>query len=98
MGHKASTLFLQHSPEIMARIFMLSEQEEAKAISFVSKILADASQSETIDLQTIVRLSLMKLLGELVIFMGDENPGTAKAVSLVFPLSLRSLHIREADR
>jgi len=82
----------------MARIFMLSEQEEAKAISFVSKILADASQSETIDLQTIVRLSLMKLLGELVIFMGDENPGTAKAVSLVFPLSLRLLHIREADR
>jgi len=69
----------------MARIFMLSEQEEAKAISFVSKILADASQNEIIDLQTIVRLSLMKLLGELVIFMGDENPGTAKEVSLVFP-------------
>ncbi|KAF5363593.1 hypothetical protein D9756_000300 [Leucocoprinus leucothites] len=78
MGQKASTLFLQHSPAILAKILMLPKPEEGKATIFVLKILADASQSETIDLHIIVRLSLVKLLGELVIFMGDENPETVK--------------------
>ncbi|KAJ3568764.1 hypothetical protein NP233_g5503 [Leucocoprinus birnbaumii] len=79
VGHKASTLFLQHSPAILAKIFISPQAQEAKAISFVLKILADASQSEVIDLQMIVRLSLVKLLGELVIYMGDENPEVAEA-------------------
>ncbi|KXN89480.1 Protein kinase rad3 [Leucoagaricus sp. SymC.cos] len=73
VGQKASTLFLSHSPEILAHIFMLPQPREAEATSFVLKILADASQSEAISLQMIVRLSLVKLLGELVIAMGDES-------------------------
>lgn len=60
---------------------MLPKPDEAKATSFVLQILAEASQSEAINLQMIVRLCLVGLLGELVIAMGDENADTAKAVS-----------------
>jgi serine/threonine-protein kinase ATR len=81
VGQKASTLFLNHSAEILARIFTLPKQAEPKATSFVLKILADASQSEAISLQMIVRLSLVKVLAELVIVMGDESPETANSVS-----------------
>lgn len=73
VGQKASALFLAHSHGILAYIFMLPKPAETKAISFVLKVLADASQSESIDLQMIVKVALVKILAELVVAMGDEN-------------------------
>ncbi|KAF9450926.1 hypothetical protein P691DRAFT_724995 [Macrolepiota fuliginosa MF-IS2] len=78
VGQKASTLFLNHSHVILAHLFMLPKPTETKAIGLVLKILADASQSEAIDLQVIVKLCLVKILGELVVAMGDENRSTVQ--------------------
>lgn len=69
----ASALFLANSHVILAYIFMLPKPAESKAISFVLKILADASQEGPIDLQVVVKVSLVKILAELVVAMGDEN-------------------------
>lgn len=87
VGQKASTLFLNHSHSILAHIFMLPKPTETKAISFVLKILADASQSETIDLQVIVKVCLVKILGEFVVAMGDENGDAVQMVCRMIDLS-----------
>ncbi|XP_006456710.1 hypothetical protein AGABI2DRAFT_78376 [Agaricus bisporus var. bisporus H97] len=76
----ASALFLANSHVILAYIFMLPKPAESKAISFVLKILADASQEGPIDLQVIVKVSLVKILAELVVAMGDENETKVPAV------------------
>jgi serine/threonine-protein kinase ATR len=78
---KAPALFLGHSHFILAYIFMLPKPAESKAISFVLKILADASQEGPIDLRVVVKVSLVKILAELVIAMGDENETKVPAVS-----------------
>lgn len=76
----ASALFLTHSHGILAHIFLLPEPAGTQAVSFVLKLLADASQSEAISLQMIVKLSLVPLLAELVIAMGDENKNAVQSV------------------
>jgi serine/threonine-protein kinase ATR len=76
----ASALFLTYSHGLLAHIFMLPKPAGAKAISFVLRLLADASKSETISLQMIVKLSLVQLLAELVVAMGDENEDIVRSV------------------
>jgi serine/threonine-protein kinase ATR len=87
MEQTASALFLGNSHIILAYIFMLPRPAESKATSFVLKILADASQEGPIDLQVVVKVSLVKILAELVVAMGDENETKVPAVSQTkFPL------------
>ncbi len=70
---------------------MLPKPAETKAISFVLKLLADASQSEAISLQMIVRISLLQILAELVIAMGDEDGDIVQSVCR--KISLKHVHL-----
>ncbi|KAH9482313.1 Serine/threonine-protein kinase ATR [Psilocybe cubensis] len=78
LSTKVSALILNHSSCILAHIFLLPGQSAAKkALTFIAKILTDASTS-SIDIPSVVRSCVVPLLADLVIEMGDENSVNAQ--------------------
>lgn len=82
---KVSTLLIQHSPGILARVFLLpSQASTTKALNFIIKTLTAAAPSSAssspIDVQSVVKSCLIPLLAELVVVLGDEHTGTAQQV------------------
>jgi serine/threonine-protein kinase ATR len=82
LATKPSSLFLKHSHEVLAHVFLLQGPGQTnKALTFILKVLTDAAENATIDIQNVVKSCVVPLLAELVIVMGDENAETAEMVS-----------------
>lgn len=80
LSTKISALVLNYSSYILAHIFLLPGQSATKkALTFVAKVLTDASTS-SIDIPSVVRSCVVPLLADLVVEMGDENNINAKQV------------------
>ncbi|EJD01349.1 uncharacterized protein FOMMEDRAFT_111106 [Fomitiporia mediterranea MF3/22] len=74
LGKSVSTLFLNTSPDILARGFLLKTSSETdKALSFILRTLSSAANNAKIGLANVVKSCIVPLLGKLVIAMGDEN-------------------------
>jgi serine/threonine-protein kinase ATR len=82
---RLSSLFLHHSEHVLAHIFLLGDQAmEDNAIAFILEILTQSSAdaSQQIDLQSVVKASVIQLLASLVIRLGSENDNEAEAVCI----------------
>jgi serine/threonine-protein kinase ATR len=80
LSKNLSALFLGHSHEILAHVFLLQGPAQTnKALGFIIKILTDAADGP-IEIQAIVRSYVFPLIAELVVLMGDENPDQAEMV------------------
>ncbi|KAJ7228144.1 hypothetical protein GGX14DRAFT_547392 [Mycena pura] len=78
LNSKPSTLLLNHSPEILAHLFLLpGPGKTEKALSCLLSVLTDSAHQKEIDLHSVVKSSIVQLIAQLVIVMGDEEPGTA---------------------
>jgi len=85
LSKKLSALFLSFSHEILAYIFQLpGPGQTQKALTFILRVLIDAADNVTIDVQSVVKSCVVPLLAELVIVMGDENSERAEMVSTPF--------------
>ncbi|KAJ7688699.1 hypothetical protein B0H17DRAFT_938064 [Mycena rosella] len=78
---KPSYLFLHHSPDILAHLFLLrGPGQTTSAMTCLLGILTDsANQSgiDTIDTHSVVKSAIVQLTAQLVIVMGDENQDVA---------------------
>ena len=85
-GQKLSTLFLNHSHEILARILRIqAPAHSTKALQFIIDILREAAGDSrgSIDIPSVIRSCIIPLLAELVICLGDDNVDEVSAVSHV---------------
>ncbi|KZT29389.1 hypothetical protein NEOLEDRAFT_1056118 [Neolentinus lepideus HHB14362 ss-1] len=72
LGKKPSNLFLNHSHDILAHIFLEDDFKTKAALDFIVNVLRKAAESATIDIQSVVKSCLIPLLADLIIVMGDE--------------------------
>ncbi|TFK55398.1 hypothetical protein OE88DRAFT_1622542 [Heliocybe sulcata] len=77
LGKKPSNLFLNHSHDILAHIFLEDDFKTKAALDFIVDVLRKAAESATIDIQSVVKSCLIPLLADLIIVMGDENEDKA---------------------
>jgi serine/threonine-protein kinase ATR len=79
---KPSTLFLNHSADILAHLFLLrSTGQTDKAMACLLNVLTDSANQKGIDTHSVVKSAIVQLTAQLVIVMGDENPDVAASVS-----------------
>lgn len=82
LNSKPSTLLLNHSPDILAHLFLLRGPGQTdKAMTTLLDVLMDSANQKGIDTQSVVRSSIVQLIAQLVIVTGDEDPDTANSVS-----------------
>ncbi|KAJ7130974.1 hypothetical protein C8R46DRAFT_1327841 [Mycena filopes] len=75
---KPSTLLLNHSADILAHLFLLrGPRQTQQALACLLNILRDSANGESIDIPSVVKSSIVQLIAQLVIVMGDENPDVA---------------------
>ncbi|KAI0092138.1 hypothetical protein BDY19DRAFT_928481 [Irpex rosettiformis] len=73
---KCHALFLSHESKILARAFMASKPGQTRAIlNFITSVLNEAAGSGSIDIDSLIGSSIVNLIAELVLYMGDEEPG-----------------------
>ncbi|KAJ7849841.1 hypothetical protein B0H14DRAFT_3085988 [Mycena olivaceomarginata] len=78
LNSKPSTLLLNHSADILAHLFLLRGPGQTdKAMT----TLLDKG----IDTQSVVKSSIVQLIAQLVIVMGDEDPDTANSKNEAIP-------------
>jgi hypothetical protein len=88
LNSKPSTLLLNHFAEILSHLFLLRGAGETdKAIACLLKVLMDSANKKMIDAHSVVKSSIVQLIAQLVIVMGDENPDTAASVSSLLAIS-----------
>ncbi|KAL0950115.1 hypothetical protein HGRIS_010112 [Hohenbuehelia grisea] len=83
---KPSTLFIEHSHEIFAHIFLLpSELATNNALDFVLAILTSATGTNEILISSVVNSCIIPLLSELVVALGDplQNQAAKDAIAKV---------------
>lgn len=82
LSRKPSILFINHAPDILAHVFMLQGPgQTSKALSFVLQVLRDDAQdAEGIDMNSVVKSCITKLLCELVTILGDNRTERADMV------------------
>lgn len=86
LNSKPSTLLLNNSPEILAHLFLLRGPGQTnKALSCLLDVLTDSANQKGIDIPSVVKSSIMQLLAQLVIVLGDEDPERANSVSWFNP-------------
>lgn len=82
---KCHTLFLSHESKILARAFMAPKPGQTRAIlNFITSVLNEAAGSGTIDIHALIGSSIVNLLAEIVLYMGDDDPVVADEVSHQF--------------
>jgi serine/threonine-protein kinase ATR len=86
LGTKLSYLFLNHSHQILAHLFLLQGPGQTnRALSFVIKhLVEDTGHNGKIDTHSIIHSCLVPLLVELVIVMGSEDKEQAEMVCASF--------------
>lgn len=83
LDEKVSTLLMEHSYEILARVFLLPNRTETdQVLAFIVKILIDDTQGNNeIEVKNLVQTCYIPLLAELVIVMGEEGGPRVENVS-----------------
>lgn len=83
LGEKVSTLLMEHSSDILARIFLLpNDVETNRTLSFIVKVLNDDTKGNSdIQVKNIVQTCYIPLLAELVIVMGEDGSARVDNVS-----------------
>ncbi|KAJ7784096.1 hypothetical protein B0H16DRAFT_1296839 [Mycena metata] len=77
---KPSTLLLNHSADILAHLFLLRGPGQTKnALACLLNVLTDSANQKSIDIHSVVKSSIVQLIAQLVIVMGDENPEIANS-------------------
>lgn len=90
---KVSSLFLNHTADVLAHIFLLQGPAPTnKALNFILQLLRNAADGASIDIQTLVKSCLVPLLAQLVVCMGDEDLTKVELVSF-WLLSLYTCYI-----
>ncbi|KAK7062299.1 Serine/threonine-protein kinase atr [Favolaschia claudopus] len=80
LNSKPSTLLLNNSAEILAHLFLLrGPGQTKKAMSCLLNVLMDSANQKGIDTQSVVKSSIVQLIAQLVIVMGDEDPDIANS-------------------
>ncbi|KAJ7156082.1 hypothetical protein C8R43DRAFT_884346 [Mycena crocata] len=78
LNAKPSTLLLNHSADILAHLFLLRGPGQTnKAMSCLLDVLMDSANQKGIDTHSVVKSSIVQLIAQLVIVLGDENPEVA---------------------
>ncbi|KAJ6560264.1 hypothetical protein B0H19DRAFT_1146990 [Mycena capillaripes] len=78
LNSKPSTLLLNNSPDILAHLFLLRGPGQTnKALSCLLDVLMDSANQKGIDIHSVVKSSIVQLIAQLVIVMGDEDPERA---------------------
>ncbi|KAJ7098650.1 hypothetical protein B0H15DRAFT_771712 [Mycena belliarum] len=78
LNTKPSTLFLNHSADILAHLFLLrGPGQTSNAMSCLLNVLTDSANQKGIDTHSVVKSAIVQLTAQLVIVMGDENPDVA---------------------
>ncbi|KAJ7506601.1 hypothetical protein B0H11DRAFT_1706690 [Mycena galericulata] len=78
LNAKPSTLLLNHSADILAHLFLLRGPGQTnQALSCLLNVLMDSANQKGIDTHSVVKSSIVQLLAQLVIVMGDEDPDIA---------------------
>jgi serine/threonine-protein kinase ATR len=60
-------------------------------MSCLLNILMDSANQKGIDTHSVVKSSIVQLIAQLVIVMGDEDPDTANSVSCISPFCRQTL-------
>ncbi|KAJ6515319.1 hypothetical protein C8R45DRAFT_1139488, partial [Mycena sanguinolenta] len=80
LNSKPSTLLLNHSADILAHLFLLRGPGQTnKAMACLLNVLMDSANRKSIDTLSVVKSSIVQLIAQLVIVMGDEDPNTANS-------------------
>ncbi|KAJ6486408.1 hypothetical protein C8R47DRAFT_1216527 [Mycena vitilis] len=78
LNSKPSTLLLPLCADILSEIFLLRGPGQTnKAMSCLLDVLMDSANQQGIDTHSVVKSSIVQLIAQLVIVMGDEDPDTA---------------------
>ncbi|KAJ7462055.1 hypothetical protein FB451DRAFT_1043857 [Mycena latifolia] len=78
LNTKPSTLFLNHSADILAHLFLLrGPGQTSNAMACLLNVLTDSANQKGIDTHSVVKSAIVQLTAQLVIVMGDENPDVA---------------------
>lgn len=78
-SEKQSNLFLNYAPDILAHIFLLpTPSQTAKSLALVLQVLQHQAEehANSIDINSVVKACITKLLCELVFVLGDEARST----------------------
>ncbi|KAF7326051.1 hypothetical protein MKEN_00456000 [Mycena kentingensis (nom. inval.)] len=79
LNNRPSTLLLRHSAEILAHIFLLTGKNKTEtALRGLLNVLRD-SANQNIDLHSVVKSSIVQLIAQLVIGLGDEDEKKRRA-------------------
>jgi serine/threonine-protein kinase ATR len=88
------SLFLIYESKILARAFMASKPGQTRSIlNFIAAVLTEAANGNTIEIDSIIKSSIVNLVAELVMFMGDEDLSIVKEVRRQFPHSPQKSNI-----
>ncbi len=86
---KNHSLFLTHESKILARAFMASKPGQTRNIlNFITSVLNEAAGNGQIDIDSLIGSSIVNLIAELVLYMGDEDSAVADQVSIYLYYSL----------
>ncbi|KAJ7055002.1 hypothetical protein C8F01DRAFT_1160647 [Mycena amicta] len=79
LRNKPSVFLLRHSAEILAHLFLLPGNGPTdKGLTCLLKVLRDSANQTAIDLHIVVKSSIVQLIAQLVVALGDEDPRKAE--------------------
>ncbi|KAF8214176.1 hypothetical protein K438DRAFT_1902229 [Mycena galopus ATCC 62051] len=80
LNSKPSTLLLNNSADILTHLFLLRGPGQTnKAMVCLLNVLMDSANQKGIDTHSVVKSSIVQLIAQLVIVMGDEDPDIANS-------------------
>ena len=95
LGEPISRLFINpnHCHEILAHVYLLHGGQTNRVLKFITEILSDTSGNE-INIQSIVKSSVVSLLANLVVVLGAEDEERTTTVWLC-PTCVQSILIHD---
>lgn len=88
VGHRPSTLFLNHCHEVLAHVFLLDSAKGTQSgLKSITKLLSSAASSggqrTSVDIQGVVKSCLIPLLAQLIASLGDRSQPEAQNVCIL---------------
>ncbi|KAL0070158.1 hypothetical protein AAF712_002648 [Marasmius tenuissimus] len=74
IGNKASAILMKHSHEVLAYVFLLPTPGQTdEALRFVIETLGASTDSDSVNIQSVVKSCIVPLLAEIVTRLGNLN-------------------------